>query len=289
MIVAHPQRARLRHRGVPRPPARPAGARARSSCGVSLGHLDANVLAFRRGFVLVLARGGGRPRRAPLPLRARRGGRARRGARRGHAAGGARRARRRDPGPLEGRARRCSPRSFNDMTRSLRRLEDELADVMDGLEQRGGGAHRRPAGRRRRQLVRAEKLSSLGKLSASIAHEINNPLAGILTFAKLVSRTLAEGPPDDAQPRRAPAEPRAHRARDAALLGDREEPARLRARAAHAAAARSTRARRSTRRSRSSRTRLKTHGIAIERDLAAGPRRARRLRPAPAGVREHRR
>jgi two-component system NtrC family sensor kinase len=49
------------------------------------------------------------------------------------------------------------------------------------------------------QLVRGEKLSSLGKLSASIAHEINNPLAGILTFAKLVSRTLAEGPPDDAR------------------------------------------------------------------------------------------
>jgi two-component system NtrC family sensor kinase len=48
-------------------------------------------------------------------------------------------------------------------------------------------------------LLRAEKLSSLGKLSASIAHEINNPLAGILTFAKLVSRTLAEGTPDDAK------------------------------------------------------------------------------------------
>jgi len=49
------------------------------------------------------------------------------------------------------------------------------------------------------QLVRSEKLSSLGKLSASIAHEINNPLAGILTFAKLVSRTLEDGPPDEAQ------------------------------------------------------------------------------------------
>jgi two-component system NtrC family sensor kinase len=47
------------------------------------------------------------------------------------------------------------------------------------------------------QLVRSEKLSSLGKLSASIAHEINNPLAGILTFAKLIVRTLEQGPPDD--------------------------------------------------------------------------------------------
>ncbi len=44
------------------------------------------------------------------------------------------------------------------------------------------------------QLVRSEKLSSLGKLSASIAHEINNPLAGILTFAKLMVRTHRAGP-----------------------------------------------------------------------------------------------
>jgi len=47
-------------------------------------------------------------------------------------------------------------------------------------------------------LVQSEKLSSLGRLSASIAHEINNPLAGILTFAKLVIRTLDAGPPDEA-------------------------------------------------------------------------------------------
>jgi two-component system NtrC family sensor kinase len=36
----------------------------------------------------------------------------------------------------------------------------------------------------------------LGKLSASIAHEINNPLSGILTYAKLLSRKLRTGPPD---------------------------------------------------------------------------------------------
>ncbi len=86
--------------------------------------------------------------------------------------------------------------SFNDMTRSLRRLEDELNGVLDGLERE---VEARTADLRaaQDQLVRTEKLSSLGKLSASIAHEINNPLAGILTFAKLVSRTLAEGPQDE--------------------------------------------------------------------------------------------
>ncbi|MFO0581562.1 MAG: ATP-binding protein [Anaeromyxobacter sp.] len=85
--------------------------------------------------------------------------------------------------------------SFNDMTRSLRRLEDELRLLMQHLEEQ---VDERTAELKAAQsvLVRTEKLSSLGKLSASIAHEINNPLAGILTFAKLVSRTLAEGPPD---------------------------------------------------------------------------------------------
>jgi two-component system NtrC family sensor kinase len=88
--------------------------------------------------------------------------------------------------------------SFNEMTRSLRSLEGALQAMMEGLERQveARTAELREA---HEQLVRTEKLSSLGKLSASIAHEINNPLAGILTFAKLVSRTLAEGAPDDAR------------------------------------------------------------------------------------------
>jgi two-component system NtrC family sensor kinase len=37
-----------------------------------------------------------------------------------------------------------------------------------------------------RQLLRTEKLSSLGKLAAGIAHEINQPLTGVLTFSHLL-------------------------------------------------------------------------------------------------------
>jgi two-component system, NtrC family, sensor kinase len=165
--------------------------------GVSLAPLDATVLAFRRGFVGLLA--GAAVLVATLlylfgrgevvePVAALVEG-TRRVARddldvevRVHARG--------EMGVLAA--------SFNEMTRALRQLEGELWSLNAGLEEevRARTAALEAA---QEQLVRTEKLSSLGKLSASIAHEINNPLAGILTFAKLVSRTLEEGAPDDAK------------------------------------------------------------------------------------------
>lgn len=44
-------------------------------------------------------------------------------------------------------------------------------------------------------LSRQQRLASLGQLAAGIAHEINNPLGGILTFASLVREGLPEGDP----------------------------------------------------------------------------------------------
>jgi signal transduction histidine kinase len=40
------------------------------------------------------------------------------------------------------------------------------------------------------QLIQAEKLTSLGQLSASIAHEINNPLSGVLTYTQLLTKKI---------------------------------------------------------------------------------------------------
>lgn len=46
-----------------------------------------------------------------------------------------------------------------------------------------------------KELLHLERLAAMGKLSAEIAHEINNPLGGILMYAKLAS----EEPPQDGQ------------------------------------------------------------------------------------------
>jgi two-component system NtrC family sensor kinase len=51
------------------------------------------------------------------------------------------------------------------------------------------------------KLLHQDKMISLGKLAASVVHEINNPLSGILNYARLMMKILGRGPlsPESAQ------------------------------------------------------------------------------------------
>jgi PAS domain S-box-containing protein len=46
------------------------------------------------------------------------------------------------------------------------------------------------------RILHQDKMMSLGRLAASVVHEINNPLSGILNYLRLMQRILAKGPLD---------------------------------------------------------------------------------------------
>lgn len=77
--------------------------------------------------------------------------------------------------------------AFNAMTASLKSARQELENWGEQLEAKVE-ARTREIRQIQNQLIRSEKMASLGRLVAGITHEINNPLTGILMFATLASR-----------------------------------------------------------------------------------------------------
>jgi len=81
--------------------------------------------------------------------------------------------------------------SFNGMSRELEAEHNENVAWTRTLEQR---VEQKTAELKRahEHALHTEKMASIGKMAAVLAHEINNPLSGILTYAKLLRKWVEQ-------------------------------------------------------------------------------------------------
>jgi len=85
-------------------------------------------------------------------------------------------------------------RSFNNMGENLKRAYDELKEWSYRLAERVN-EKTIELEEIHKSMLQVEKMTSLGKMAASVAHELNNPLAGIVTYAKVLEKKVKNNLP----------------------------------------------------------------------------------------------
>ena len=88
--------------------------------------------------------------------------------------------------------------AFNEMLDNIQSATNELQNWSKQLEYKVQ-KKTQELSEMQNELIHVERIASLGKLSSSVAHEINNPLSGVLTYTKLVHKQLAKARLDDTE------------------------------------------------------------------------------------------
>jgi two-component system NtrC family sensor kinase len=85
--------------------------------------------------------------------------------------------------------------SVNQMSDALKASMRELHELVQTLELKVA-ERTKELRHAEAEIAQSEKLAAIGQLAAGIAHELNNPLTGVLTFTSLLRKKLPEGSAD---------------------------------------------------------------------------------------------
>jgi two-component system NtrC family sensor kinase len=85
--------------------------------------------------------------------------------------------------------------SFNTMTEALHDSRMQMQELVQSLETKVQERTRELLAARA-EVAQGVKLAAIGVLASGIAHELNNPLTGVLTFTSLMRKKVADGSED---------------------------------------------------------------------------------------------